>query len=200
LQATLMACNVEDPFVVLLLLALHKVSLLWYTRMVRGCKICPRPHSSWNIRLYQIVACLIHTSVLHTRFVCMYTHTCVFKLSHFTLGISVALNSAVLQPISRYVFLHPVNMSTQPLRLGWIGLGSMGLAMAINIQKHLAQNNLPPLKYWNRTLSRGDSLKDIGSTPCSGVKELVQNCDVIFISVSPYHTQHESIISRTTPR
>ncbi|KAH6860858.1 hypothetical protein BKA58DRAFT_40880 [Alternaria rosae] len=76
-------------------------------------------------------------------------------------------------------------MSTQqPLRLGWIGLGSMGLAMATNIQKHLTQNNLPPLKYWNRTLSRGDSLKDIGGTPCSAITDLVQNCDVIFISVS----------------
>ncbi|KAI4707792.1 hypothetical protein J4E89_007420 [Alternaria sp. Ai002NY15] len=56
--------------------------------------------------------------------------------------------------------------------------------MATNIQKHLTQHNLPSLKYWNRTLSRGDSLKDIRGTPCPSIEELVQNCDVIFISVS----------------
>ncbi|KAL1791973.1 hypothetical protein ACET3X_009724 [Alternaria dauci] len=76
-------------------------------------------------------------------------------------------------------------MSTQePLRLGWIGLGSMGLAMASNIQKYLKKHNLPPLGYWNRTLSRGDSLRDIGGMPCLSIADLVQNCDVVFISVS----------------
>ncbi|KAI0590692.1 NAD binding domain of 6-phosphogluconate dehydrogenase [Pyrenophora tritici-repentis] len=45
------------------------------------------------------------------------------------------------------------------LRLGWIGLGSMGLAMATNMQNYITQQILPPLKYWNRTLSRGDTLK-----------------------------------------
>jgi 3-hydroxyisobutyrate dehydrogenase-like beta-hydroxyacid dehydrogenase len=69
----------------------------------------------------------------------------------------------------------------------------MGLAMATNIQKHLTQHDSPPLKYWNRTLSRGDSLKDIGSTPCSSIADLIQNCDVIFISVSLYNIQHKPI-------
>ena len=153
---------------------------------MQGCKFCPLPQTSLNIRLYQIVACLIHTSVLHTRFVCMYTHTYVFKLSHLTLGISVAFKSTVFQTNAKHATLQPVNMSTQqPLRLGCIVLGSIGLAMGTNIQKHVAQNNLPPLKYWNRTLSRGDSLKDIGGTPCPSITELVQYCDVIFVSVSP---------------
>jgi len=107
LQATLMACNAADPFKVLLLLALHKVSQLSYTKIVQGCTFCPRPHSSWNIRLYQIVACLIHTSVLHTRFVCMYTHTYVFKLSHFTSDIHVVFQSTVFQPNARYAILRP---------------------------------------------------------------------------------------------
>lgn len=73
-------------------------------------------------------------------------------------------------------------MSSQS-RLGWIGLGSMGLAMATNMQKHLSTSQLPPLQYWNRTISRGDSLKDIGGEPASSVEELVQSCDLIFISV-----------------
>lgn len=84
-------------------------------------------------------------------------------------------------------------MSTStPLRLGWIGLGSMGLAMALNLQKHLQSKNLPSLKYWNRTISRGQPLHDIGGTPCHSPNEVVQDCNIIFISVcssQPY--QHE---------
>jgi hypothetical protein len=91
----------------------------------------------------------------------------------------------VATTITNYSSPHSLDMSAQePRRLGWIGLGSMGLAMATNIQKHLTQHNLPPLKYWNRTLSRGDILKDEGGTPCAGIADLVQNSDVIFISVS----------------
>jgi len=71
-------------------------------------------------------------------------------------------------------------------RLGWIGLGSMGLAMASNLQKHLKDKALPPLRFWNRTLSRGDALKEHGGTACESVEELVQNCDVIFISVHTF--------------
>ncbi|KAF1840800.1 6-phosphogluconate dehydrogenase-like protein NAD-binding protein [Cucurbitaria berberidis CBS 394.84] len=74
--------------------------------------------------------------------------------------------------------------SPEQLRLGWIGLGSMGLAMAINIQKYLEEKTLPPLKYWNRTLSRGDVLREKGAVPGQSIAELVQSCDVIFISVS----------------
>jgi len=61
----------------------------------------------------------------------------------------------------------------------------MGLAMALNIQKHITQNNLPALKYWNRTISRGETLKELGSIACTSPEELARNCDVIFISVSP---------------
>jgi 3-hydroxyisobutyrate dehydrogenase-like beta-hydroxyacid dehydrogenase len=68
-------------------------------------------------------------------------------------------------------------------QLGWIGLGSMGLAMAINIQKHLTSKSLPALQYWNRTISRGDPLKQIGGIPCEAPEELVANCDIVFISV-----------------
>ncbi|KAF2869717.1 hypothetical protein BDV95DRAFT_608557 [Massariosphaeria phaeospora] len=75
-------------------------------------------------------------------------------------------------------------MSSEPLRLGWIGLGSMGFAMALNIQKHLQTHKLPPLHCWNRTISRGDPLRAFGSVLCESVAEVVQNSDVIFISVS----------------
>lgn len=69
-------------------------------------------------------------------------------------------------------------------RLGWLGLGSMGLAMAINMQKHVNDNGLPPLNYWNRTLSKGEPLRANKARPCHSIKELIQMCDIIFISVS----------------
>lgn len=73
--------------------------------------------------------------------------------------------------------------SSENPRLGWIGLGSMGQAMAVNVQKHLKENNFLPLKYWNRTLSRGDVVKAEGGVPSQTIEELVQGCDIIFISV-----------------
>jgi 3-hydroxyisobutyrate dehydrogenase-like beta-hydroxyacid dehydrogenase len=73
--------------------------------------------------------------------------------------------------------------STETHQLGWIGLGSMGLAMAINIQKHLRKIGSPALHYTNRTLSRGDPLKEIGGILSESIAELVQSSDVIFISV-----------------
>ncbi|RMZ69015.1 hypothetical protein GMOD_00002920 [Pyrenophora seminiperda CCB06] len=78
--------------------------------------------------------------------------------------------------------------SSTELRLGWIGLGSMGLAMATNMQTHITQQALPSLKYWNRTLSRGHGLKANGAIPSPSIGELVQQCDIIFISVRHFQT------------
>lgn len=69
------------------------------------------------------------------------------------------------------------------LYTGWIGLGSMGLAMAINLHKHLVLKGLPALQYWNRTISKGDPLKELGGEPSNSVVELVEECSAIFISV-----------------
>ncbi|KAF2131444.1 NAD(P)-binding protein [Dothidotthia symphoricarpi CBS 119687] len=74
--------------------------------------------------------------------------------------------------------------SSENPRLGWIGLGSMGLGMANNMQKHLKEKDMPSMRYWNRTLSRGEALQEIGGIPCQSIGDLVQNCDIIFISVS----------------
>ncbi|KAF9696138.1 hypothetical protein EKO04_006109 [Ascochyta lentis] len=79
------------------------------------------------------------------------------------------------------------------LQLGWIGLGSMGLAMALNIQKHLHASSQPNLKYWNRTLSKGDPLKDMAGESSSSVSELASSCSVIFISVSDDKTLEKVI-------
>ncbi|KAK1987592.1 hypothetical protein LZ30DRAFT_152277 [Colletotrichum cereale] len=74
--------------------------------------------------------------------------------------------------------------STPHPRIGWIGLGSMGLGMASNLQKHLVKLNAPNLQYYNRTLSRGAPLSEIGGLARSNVKDLVNNTDIVFMSLS----------------
>ncbi|CEI40035.1 hypothetical protein FVEN_g2291 [Fusarium venenatum] len=69
-------------------------------------------------------------------------------------------------------------------QIGWIGLGSMGLPMATNLQKHLSSTGITNMIYFNRTISRGDSLKDIGAQPASTARDLVDNSDIIFMSLS----------------
>ncbi|KAL4940686.1 hypothetical protein BDV06DRAFT_17150 [Aspergillus oleicola] len=70
-------------------------------------------------------------------------------------------------------------------RIGWYGLGSMGLAMATNLQKHLAtKSTLHSLMYTNRTMSRGDALQKLGGTPEKDFSKLVAQCGIIFTMVS----------------
>jgi 3-hydroxyisobutyrate dehydrogenase-like beta-hydroxyacid dehydrogenase len=64
------------------------------------------------------------------------------------------------------------------------GLGSMGLAMAVNLQKHLTSQGVPGLRYHNRTMSRGAPLADAGGVPASSIGGLVNQCDIIFMSLS----------------
>lgn len=83
-------------------------------------------------------------------------------------------------------------------RLGWIGessstrvaqsliltgLGSMGLAMAMNLQSHLRSRGEAPLNYTNRTMSRGVDLQALGASPCESIAEVVAKSDLVFSSV-----------------
>ncbi|KAK8029956.1 hypothetical protein PG993_011247 [Apiospora rasikravindrae] len=70
--------------------------------------------------------------------------------------------------------------------VGWIGLGSMGSAMAKNIQKHLtaAGRDQPPLRVYNRTASRCAALEDLGASRCESIAELARDSDIVFISSS----------------
>ncbi|KAI5926919.1 6-phosphogluconate dehydrogenase [Camillea tinctor] len=70
------------------------------------------------------------------------------------------------------------------LQVGWIGLGSMGIGMSRNLQKYLSTSAAPPLIFTNRTLSRGDSLKELGAIPVSSVAEVAKKSDIIFSCVS----------------
>ncbi|KAL2870306.1 NAD(P)-dependent oxidoreductase [Aspergillus lucknowensis] len=82
---------------------------------------------------------------------------------------------------------HPASSTTTSSshpKIGWIGLGSMGQAMAINLQSHLSRINGPPLHFYNRTESRGQQLLELGAVQSSSIQELTVNIDICFISVS----------------
>lgn len=68
-----------------------------------------------------------------------------------------------------------------------LGLGSMGLAMATNIQKTLQNRGLSPLKFYNRTASRGQTLQERGAKQCTSISDLVQQSDWICISVREHN-------------
>ncbi|OSS49964.1 hypothetical protein B5807_06158 [Epicoccum nigrum] len=76
----------------------------------------------------------------------------------------------------------------QARSVGWIGLGSMGLAMAVNIQKHLVATGAPNLHYWNRTISKGQELAELGGIACENVADVPRSCAITFISVSDDQT------------
>lgn len=60
----------------------------------------------------------------------------------------------------------------------------MGLGMATNLQRHLSGLGAPPLHYHNRTMSRGQTLQELGGVPCESIASLVSNSSVIFLSLS----------------
>ncbi|GKZ71676.1 hypothetical protein AnigIFM50267_007718 [Aspergillus niger] len=60
----------------------------------------------------------------------------------------------------------------------------MGLAMASNLQKHLLAEGQPPLRFWNRTASKGDALNNLGGIQCASIAAVVRDSVIIFISTS----------------
>lgn len=63
------------------------------------------------------------------------------------------------------------------------GLGSMGLAMANNLQCHLVAKKVPGLLYSNRTVARGNPLQALGGTPEGSFEKVVGQCGIIFTMV-----------------
>lgn len=61
----------------------------------------------------------------------------------------------------------------------------MGLAMATNLQRHLATKRALNLVYSNRTMTRGDTLKSLGAVPEPSFPNLVAQCGIIFTMVPP---------------
>ncbi|KAJ5204589.1 Dehydrogenase multihelical [Penicillium cinerascens] len=69
-------------------------------------------------------------------------------------------------------------------QIGWYGLGSMGLAMANNLQRHLAAKKALSLLYTNRTMSRGAPLKALGGIAEPSFDQLVSRSNIIFTMVA----------------
>jgi 3-hydroxyisobutyrate dehydrogenase-like beta-hydroxyacid dehydrogenase len=63
----------------------------------------------------------------------------------------------------------------------------MGLAMASNLQRHVAAKKALSVVYSNRTLSRGDPLKDLGGVPEKNFEAVVERSSVIFTMVKDLH-------------
>jgi 3-hydroxyisobutyrate dehydrogenase len=64
-------------------------------------------------------------------------------------------------------------------KVGFIGLGIMGMSMARNLLRAGF-----PVRAWNRTASKMDALAAEGATSAASPAELAAHCDVIFICVS----------------
>ncbi|KAF6785738.1 hypothetical protein CSOJ01_15542 [Colletotrichum sojae] len=60
----------------------------------------------------------------------------------------------------------------------------MGLAMATNLQTHLRQKGVASIQYYNRTMSRGAPLQEFGGIARPNIQDLVENADIIFMSLS----------------
>ena len=64
------------------------------------------------------------------------------------------------------------------MRVGYIGLGIMGSAMAANLRKAGFD-----LIVWNRTASKAESLKAAGATVAASPADVAKQCDVVCINV-----------------
>jgi 3-hydroxyisobutyrate dehydrogenase-like beta-hydroxyacid dehydrogenase len=72
-------------------------------------------------------------------------------------------------------------------RLGWIGIGRMGAAMAERLAKSGAD-----LTVWNRTRAKAEPLARAGAKIAERLTDLA-SCDIVFVMVSTYDDVHEVI-------
>lgn len=76
-------------------------------------------------------------------------------------------------------------------KLGFVGLGIMGLPMAMNLLKAGFG-----LVVYNRTAARAEPLRAAGAKVCASPKEVAQNADIIFTCVSDTPDVEEVIFGR----
>ena len=79
-------------------------------------------------------------------------------------------------------------MSATNARLGWIGIGRMGYAMAERLARHGAD-----LTVWNRTAAKAAPLAEVGARIAKDIPDLA-SCDVVFVMVSAVDDVHEVIL------
>src|SRR6478672_4303980 len=78
--------------------------------------------------------------------------------------------------------------TSPPLKLGWIGIGRMGHAMAERLAKGGAD-----LTVWNRTAAKAAPLAAAGAKVAQDIADLA-SCDVVFVMVSAVDDVHEVIL------
>jgi 3-hydroxyisobutyrate dehydrogenase-like beta-hydroxyacid dehydrogenase len=89
---------------------------------------------------------------------------------------------------------------TTNTRIGWIGIGRMGYAMAARLAKQGAD-----LTVWNRTRAKAEPLAKDGAKIASALSELAA-CDIVFVMVSTWDDVREVIagpgglLAASTPR
>jgi 2-hydroxy-3-oxopropionate reductase len=76
-------------------------------------------------------------------------------------------------------------------KLGFIGLGIMGLPMALNLRKAGFE-----LAVYNRTPARAEPLRAAGAAVCASPKEVAQRADIIFTCVSDTPDVEEVIFGK----
>jgi 3-hydroxyisobutyrate dehydrogenase-like beta-hydroxyacid dehydrogenase len=77
--------------------------------------------------------------------------------------------------------------SATKARLGWIGIGRMGAAMAERLAKAGAD-----LTVWNRTRAKAEPLARVGAKIADRLSDLA-SCDIVFVMVSTYDDVHEVV-------
>jgi 3-hydroxyisobutyrate dehydrogenase len=78
-------------------------------------------------------------------------------------------------------------MATTPLKLGWIGIGRMGYAMAERLAKSGAD-----LTVWNRTRTKAEPLVALGAKIADRVADLAA-CDIVYVMVSTWDDVKEVV-------
>ena len=78
-------------------------------------------------------------------------------------------------------------MAQSALKLGWIGIGRMGYAMAERLAKSGAD-----LTVWNRTRAKAEPLTAYGAKVATNLSEL-GGCDIVFVMVSTWDDVKEVV-------
>ncbi|KAF9582370.1 hypothetical protein BGW38_000290 [Lunasporangiospora selenospora] len=73
---------------------------------------------------------------------------------------------------------------TPDIKIGFIGLGEMGIHMAANLQTYLVSQSLPSITVWNRTQEKAAPVQALGAHVADTVDELVERSNVIFTCLS----------------
>lgn len=73
------------------------------------------------------------------------------------------------------------------LKIGWIGLGKMGKPMSSQLL-----NAGYDLKVYNRTTKKEEALESKGAKTAASPKELMENCDLIFLMISDDPAVHDT--------